>query len=348
MERQPAGPARFLRPQYIVTVLIAAAIIVLSVAGFVGAQKAVTVVVDGESRSVNTQSNTVAALLAEAGIAVGDGDVVNPPLEAELSDGMTVVVRYATPVVLSLQGGDVEVSVVGDTVADALVAAGLDPSCGTVTEPCLDAPLSPGMVVRVSDVFVRVQQEEVEIPFETTAKDDDTMSQGSRSVVTEGAPGKILRVYRVLVTNGVEGPRTLTAEEIVLEPVDEVVAVGTKRASSHLVASRSGSSSSSSAAKSATAPTSGKTMRVATTAYAPGVGGVGWRTATGMKAGYGIAAVDPSVIPLGTRMYVPGYGYALAADTGGAIVGNRVDLCFDTAAEAYAWGRRTVTITILP
>ena len=69
-------------------------------------------------------------------------------------------------------------------------------------------------------------------------------------------------------------------------------------------------------------------------------------TATGVSVGYGIVAVDPSVIPLGTRMSVPGYGEGIAADTGGAIQGNTIDLWFPTLAQANAWGRRTVTITL--
>jgi 3D (Asp-Asp-Asp) domain-containing protein/peptidoglycan hydrolase CwlO-like protein len=70
------------------------------------------------------------------------------------------------------------------------------------------------------------------------------------------------------------------------------------------------------------------------------------RTATGLPVGYGVAAVDPSVIPLGAHMSVPGYGEAVAADTGGAISGTRIDLWFPTAAQADAWGRRTVTIVV--
>ncbi len=69
-------------------------------------------------------------------------------------------------------------------------------------------------------------------------------------------------------------------------------------------------------------------------------------TATGVAVGYGIVAVDPSVIPLGTRMTVPGYGEGIAADTGGAVKGGRIDLWFPTRAEALAWGTRTVTITL--
>jgi 3D (Asp-Asp-Asp) domain-containing protein/peptidoglycan hydrolase CwlO-like protein len=69
-------------------------------------------------------------------------------------------------------------------------------------------------------------------------------------------------------------------------------------------------------------------------------------TATGAPVGWGVVAVDPSVIPLGTRMTIPGYGEGIAADTGGAIQGNTIDLWFPTLAQALAWGRRTVTITL--
>jgi 3D (Asp-Asp-Asp) domain-containing protein len=70
------------------------------------------------------------------------------------------------------------------------------------------------------------------------------------------------------------------------------------------------------------------------------------RTATGMPVGRGVVAVDPSVIPLGTRLYIPGYGNGVAADIGGGIRGNIIDLWFPTYAECAAWGRRTITITI--
>ena len=87
--------------------------------------------------------------------------------------------------------------------------------------------------------------------------------------------------------------------------------------------------------------TSGGTITVSTTGYT-----LKGRTATGVRTTFGVVAVDPSVIPLGTRLMIPGYGEAIAADTGGAIQGNVIDLWFPSTAEALRWGRRTVTITI--
>ena len=83
------------------------------------------------------------------------------------------------------------------------------------------------------------------------------------------------------------------------------------------------------------------------TAYTPNDAGCSGRTATGAKATKGIAAVDTNVIPFGTKLYIPGYGIAVAADRGGAIKGNRIDLCYNTLSEAYSWGRRNVTVYVL-
>ena len=82
-------------------------------------------------------------------------------------------------------------------------------------------------------------------------------------------------------------------------------------------------------------------MTVVATGYS-----VDGTTATGLPAGWGTIAVDPSLIPLGTRMTIPGYGSGVAADTGSAVQGATIDLWFPSLAQARAWGRRTVTITL--
>ena len=86
---------------------------------------------------------------------------------------------------------------------------------------------------------------------------------------------------------------------------------------------------------------------VEATAYSPEQPGLSNYTATGIRAEHGVIAVDPSVIPLGTYVYIPGYGVAIAADTGGAIRGNKIDVAFDTVAEAWQFGRQRITIYIL-
>ncbi len=109
---------------------------------------------------------------------------------------------------------------------------------------------------------------------------------------------------------------------------------------------------SASAAASAPAPTAApapvaavssgaRTVTLTATAYS-----TQGATATGLPAGWGTVAVDPSVIPLGTRLAIPGYGDGVAADTGSAVVGSTIDLWFPTEQEARAWGRRVVVVTL--
>jgi cystine transport system substrate-binding protein len=85
----------------------------------------------------------------------------------------------------------------------------------------------------------------------------------------------------------------------------------------------------------------GRTVTMNITGYS-----LSGRTATGLPVGWGVVAVDPRVIPLGTHLWVPGYGEAIAADVGSAIIGDRLDLWFPSVAQADFWGRRTVTITL--
>jgi cystine transport system substrate-binding protein len=89
------------------------------------------------------------------------------------------------------------------------------------------------------------------------------------------------------------------------------------------------------------APSGGRSITVSTTGYSlPG------HTATGLPVGWGVVAVDPSVIPLGRRLTIPGYGEGVAADTGSGVRGATIDLWFPTLAQARAWGRRTVTVIL--
>ena len=88
-------------------------------------------------------------------------------------------------------------------------------------------------------------------------------------------------------------------------------------------------------------PQSGSKVTVSSTGYC-----LRGTTATGIPVGWGVIATDPSFIPLGTRMFVPGYGEGVAADTGSAVKGAMIDLWFPTCAQALGWGRRTVTITL--
>ncbi|PKQ37675.1 MAG: hypothetical protein CVT59_06425 [Actinobacteria bacterium HGW-Actinobacteria-1] len=356
--RKPAHPARPLKTPYIIIALIAALVVPVSASGFAWARKGVTVIVDGGTAYYRTQADTVADVLAEAGIEVDVHDVVTPAADAAISDGSTIVVRHAIPVKIDCNGEILDLDVVGTTVADALVAAGLDPSLGLDVQPEVESPLRADMTIVAKDVFLRISQEEVDMPFDIIEKQDASMVVGQRKVLTAGVVGRAIRVYEIVVTGGVEGARYVKAEQVLTEPVPQVVAVGSKKVTKQLPVIASITHKG--AKKTAAPPASGTKMTVTATAYTPWDAGCGGLpviqrklAAYNIPEGWGIVAVDPKVIPLGSKVYVSGYGNAIAADTGGAIRGNRIDVCFWAGGESVArkaainWGRRTVTITII-
>ncbi len=158
------------------------------------------------------------------------------------------------------------------------------------------------------------------IPYSTLRKATTQLRSGASRTIRNGTNGEKEVVFKVTTRpDGVEIHREKVSERIIKKPVDEIVQEGQR----------------------ATLPSRGyfsgrRMLTMIPTTYDPyHCGGDGrGLTATGLKARYGVVAVDPRFIPLGTKLYVEGYGYAIAADTGGAIKGNRIDLCVDSKHQA--------------
>lgn len=189
---------------------------------------------------------------------------------------------------------------------------------------------------------VRFEDKKVPITFNVVKKQDKYLARGRSRRLAKGKNGLMLIRYRIDFAGGSEIRRRAISQKILMPVRDEIVSIGTGKA---IYASRKARTASRKVLGSIGGLT-GDTLMMTATAYWRYVGGTG-RTSTGVKAGHGIVAVDPRVISLGTRVYVDGYGYAVAADTGGAIKGNRIDLCFNTVAEARRFGRRKVAVKII-
>ena len=160
-------------------------------------------------------------------------------------------------------------------------------------------------------------------------------------MVQPGAPG--LREISFLVTRQ-DANRTMTssailASRILREPRVRVIAAGIGEYSALAALAKRGFDGTINLAKAA--------ISMVATAYTANCYGCSGLTVSGQHAGHGIVAVDPSVIPLGSHLYIPGYGSAIAGDTGGSIHGNRVDLGFNSDADAMQFGRRAVTVYVL-
>jgi uncharacterized protein YabE (DUF348 family) len=298
-----------------------------------GLYKKVTLVVDDRKETVSGfKYGTVGDLLKQTGIVVGDRDLVQPARNTYLQNGLQIVVIHAKEVSL-IDGNQEKKQVIthAKTVEDLLKE--LDVKLGEAdTINCdLHSELKQGQTITITRRNEQVVVTEENVPFQTERQPDDGLYKGQERELTPGVEGLARITTKVVYENGREVDRQVS-RDVVKAPVNRVLAYGTKSRPLE-VASRSGENFQAS-----------QMLTMTATAYAS----PGGRTASGLTAQKGVVAVDPNVIPLGTKLYIPGYGYAVAADVGGDIKGNRIDLAFNSQEEAISYGRRTVTVYIVP
>ncbi len=295
------------------------------------------IVVSAWDREVRLHNpgDTVEEAIAEAGIVLGPMDRVIPPLDSVVKNGMTVEIRRAEPVFVK-KGDSVTTYLTCDTdVSKILALAGVEPGPEDIVIPAKGRSITETGLVKVVEVTYAEVTENVEIPFATERRNDSSIEAGLSRVYRYGSNGVSRVNYRVRYEDGVEVSREELGREVVSEPKSQVVLVGTLQQ-----VSRGGEDI-----------RFVKAFEMRSTAYCPCTKCCGPNakgvTALGMQAKQGVIAVDPRIIPLGTRVYVDGYGYALAADTGGAIKGNKIDVCFETHDEALRWGMRNTKVYVL-
>ena len=207
------------------------------------------------------------------------------------------------------------------TVSAALKEAGYDLQKLDIVEPAADTPLKDGLDIKVTRVRVVSETVEEATDFETVEEENTSMNKGEKKIVQEGKQGKDKVTYKVTYTAGKETDRKETDRKTITEPVDKIIHVGVIETIDGFAYTRK------------------ETFEA--TAYTGG-----GRTASGTRARVGEIAVDPSVIPLGTTVYIEGFGLRTAEDTGGAVKGHIIDIYMDSRSECISWGRRNVTVYI--
>jgi len=269
----------------------------------------------GDTTTQATAATTVGEFLRERGIVANDGDYVSPSLDTPLSDRMSIEYRAAVPVTIVADKHRATMMTAAPNVAALLQSENITLGKYDEVAPSLDSDIPANGVVRVTRVLRWERLEDRAMRMPVVHLLNVAMSPGAIKVTSKGHAG--MRRVLVAFTQRDAGSITATviASRIITKPKPRIIEAGALGA-----------------------------MQMIATAYTPYCSGCSGITATGRPAGHGIVAVDPRVIPLGSRLYIPGYGYAIAGDTGGAIIGYRIDLGYTSNRDAILFGRRAVMV----
>ena len=313
-------------------------------------------------------------VLSEIGVTVGEDDLITTQPRNGISE---ITVQRLQTITVVYNGQTLTLTSYGGTVEELLESAGITLGEWDEISVDLEEPTADGMEFTVSTAYVVTESSYSAIPYSTLYCEDTGLADGEQEILSAGKDGVLYTIADVYYVNRQEVSRTVLSETVISQSVEEIVAVGsyvevadpvpmTSSNAVSIVMNTQPFESESGSADEEETPTNSentfvtadgevvtysKVITCVATAYSCN-GQIGY-TYTGTIARVGEIAVDPSVIPLGTRMYIYTndgeyvYGYAVAEDTGGAIKGNIVDLYFNSDAECYAFGRRTCTIYIL-
>ncbi len=299
----------------------------------------------GEIRLYTTNATNPAQIVSEAGFAVGADDLVT----AEGGMVSEITIQRVQMVTIDNGGQVLKTGTYGETVAELLERLNLTLDEDDTINAELTAETYDGMALTISRRSVITETYSQTVPFATEYIDDETIPEGEEAVITEGRDGEMLCAAEVIYENGAEVSRRVTSETETQAPVTQVVARGTGKARSGELTIRDGVIT----LPDGTVYTYDSTMQVKATAYTHTDAGCNMITATGTTVRWGTVAVDPRLIPYGTRMFIVSndgkyvYGVSAAEDCGGSIKGNRIDLYMPTTSECFQFGTRNCTVYFL-
>lgn len=296
-----------------------------------------------------TMRNTIKETLDQNNIAVNACDYISIPLETSLQRTKTneIYIKRAVPVYITADGTQTEVMTYRDTVAEMLKNSPVKPDVLDRLEGAtLLDKISRDMSIKIVRVSENVLSEKEVIPFAVHKKANSRLDSGTERIVQAGQDGIREKQYKVVAEDGMEVSRQLLSESVIKTPVNMIAEFGT------ILNYKTSRGDTVRYSKVMDMKATAYTASFKDTGKAPGHPLFGI-TATGIKAKKGVIAVDPKVIPLYTRVYVeivgstPDYGYAVAADVGGAIKGNKIDLYYDTQDYVNRFGVQKVKVYIL-
>lgn len=303
----------------------------------------VTLYYGDESSEMRTTAKTVADFLTEAGIVVGDQDLIWPEQEAKINDGITILVKKAVPVTVKLgKQPDQFIWTTSSSVEGALRELGYIPNDMDIVTPNLNQPIEADQRIEVIEVSYGIVEKPQELKYRTVRKADDSLVAGTEKVVHAGELGEELLLYRGTYYNGELVDLDYMRTELVEEPTEEIVHYGTIEPVSI-------------GGYSFVPKKVLKNVKLTAYSVQENISGKGpdhpqygiTRSGTKVKDNHTIA-VDPDLIPLGWWVYIEGYGLYKAEDTGGAIKGKKIDIYIDDLDAVKKFGvKRNKTVYVI-
>lgn len=293
----------------------------------------------GKEITISTFKNTVEDVLIEKDIKIGPYDKINISMTQKLEDGLSISIQRAKKVNVKTKDSNLFIMTTAATVKDALKEAKISVDGKVKVLPALNTEIKDEMLVSVINVEEKLASQNVQMDFTNEIKKNPSLARGLVNVIRKGQPGQKQVSIKIIYEDGKEVSRQIVSEKVLKQPVNGIIEEGQKTT---LVTSRGQVSFS-------------RAVKMTATAYDVSYESCGKRpgdpqygvTYSGLRVRPGIVAVDPRVIPLGTWLYVEGYGEALAADIGGAIKGNKIDLYYDNPSDVDRYGRKSVKVYIL-
>lgn len=276
-------------------------------------RRAVDLTVNG--RPIRTMAGTVGEALAQAGFELYASDLVDPPAESPMVAGMAINYTSSRALSVVVDGSRMQVRSSAASVGAALAEAGVPLLGLDKSSPAEDQPLPDSGEVKISRVSEALLLAEDAIPYGSKFQDSSQTSLGEEKVLQPGLDGLAITRTRIRYEDGKEVSRDLEPRVVVRNPQDRIVARGTKVVARTVVVNGATISF-------------WRVMQMYATVYSPCNSGTGtagacaYGTASGLRAGKGVVAVDPSLFSYlnGQRLYIPGYGFAVVGDVGGGYI----------------------------
>ncbi|MGH4050923.1 MAG: 3D domain-containing protein [Clostridium sp.] len=310
-------------------------------------KKDITVVVDGNPNKLVTYQKTFGSALKKSNITIGINDKVNKSLNANVTNNDVITINRAVNLKVFVDNKEINLKSSENDISSMLASQKITLGPTDKISPTVKSKLSSDMSITITRVKTETINQKKSIDFKTVIKKDTSLLVSKNNISQKGVNGEKAITTDITYEDGKEVTRKVK-ETIVKKPKNKIIVQGTKPAVTY---SRGNLPSASGTSSIPSSKASGKTLYVKATAYWA-FNGPNTYTASGTKAvrnpnGYSTIAVDPSVIPLGTKLYIEGYGNAIAADKGSSVKGNYIDVFFNTKQEAIGFGVKRLKVQIL-